>query len=214
MPAHQAGPRRQKRNNPPPKPPRRIIRASLPLIYLPSRLCSNARDWTDPSVAVEILWTFFHIASPFGPLIEFRCSFHRRFEREKSLALLSRQSRVTLQLLSSRGFVCPRPSPRGLGLSHPTLAPRLPQPAYAAVRPIAQLPSHLIDCQRITPIDWVHIQPNPQVQRDLQLSARVEPKQDHRLRRSFYQKALTAQHLPLKSSCVPSSSAFPAVAFA
>jgi hypothetical protein len=56
----------------------------------------------------------------------------------------------------SRGCVCPRHLPRGLGLSHPSFASQRHQPAYAAVRPIAQPRYHPIECQRITPIDWVH----------------------------------------------------------
>jgi hypothetical protein len=73
----------------------------------------------------------------------------------------------------SRGCAYPRPLPTGLLLSHPRFASQRHQPAYAAVRPIAQLRYHPGECQRITPIDWVHIQPNPQVQSDLTLSVRL-----------------------------------------
>jgi len=81
MPAHQAGPRRQNETTHHPSPPRRIIRAALPLIYLPSRLCSNASDWTDSPAIVKVLWISLRIDSPFNTQIEFRCSPRRRFER-------------------------------------------------------------------------------------------------------------------------------------
>lgn len=48
------------------------------------------------------------------------------------------------------------------GLSHPSFASQRHQPAYAAVRPIAQPRDHPRECQRITRLDWVRIQPTQQ----------------------------------------------------